>query len=144
MALPCNARTVGYWRNQHGLCKVQQFNLLPTLPMLQIVNTFGCRVAPGSLWQFRSYLQNANAWNMAYQLSAQLVAMHCNVAVGFVHPDCVIQDPVLGTMTIAQLLQQSVVSLVANPYTPPCTLARRHQERLKNALDRANNNRIWR
>lgn len=144
MALPCNARTVGYWRNQHGLCKVQQFNLLPTLPMLQIVNTFGCRVAPGSLWQFRSYLQNANAWNMAYQLSAQLVAMHCNVAVGFVHPDCVIQDPVLGTMTIAQLMQQSVVSLIANPYTPPCTLARRHQERLKNALDRANNNRIWR
>lgn len=144
MALPCNARTVGYWRNQHGLCKVQQFGLLPTLPMLQIVNTFGCRVAPNSLNQFRCYLQNANAWNMAYQLSAQLVAMHCNVAVGFVHPDCVIQDPCLGTLTIAQLLQQSVVSLIAHPYTPPCTLARHQQERLKNALDRANNNRIWR
>ena len=144
MALPCNARTVGYWRNQHGLCKVQQFDLLPTLPMLQIVNTFGCRVAPGSLWQFRCYLQGANSWNMAYQLSAQLVAMHCNVMVGFVHPDCVIHDPCLGTMTIAQLLQQSVISLCQHPYTPPCSYHRHQQEKLKNALDRANNNCIWR
>lgn len=144
MALPCNARTVGYWRNQHGLCKVQQFNLLPTLPMLQIVNTFGCRVAPGSLWQFRAYLMGANSWNMAYQLSAQLVAMHCNVAVGFVHPNCVIQDPCLGRMTVAQLMQQAVASLIQHRYTPPCTWARHQQEKLKNALDRANNNCIWR
>ena len=143
-ALPCNARTVAYWHNQNGLQKVQQYNLLPTLPVLQIVNTFGCRVAPGNLLQFRCWLQFANAWNMAYQLSAQLVAMHCNVMVGFVHPNCVIQDPQLGTMTIAQLLQQSVASLCLHPYTPPCTYQRHQQEKLKNALERANNNCIWR
>jgi hypothetical protein len=80
---------------------------------------------------------------MAYMLSAQLLAMHCNVMVGFVHPNCVIQDPCLGQMTIAQLMQQSVASLIAHPYTPPCSAARHQQSLLKNALDRANNNRIW-
>jgi hypothetical protein len=33
----CNARTIGYWRNQHGLARVQHFNILPTLPSLFIV-----------------------------------------------------------------------------------------------------------
>ncbi|MBL8754054.1 MAG: carboxypeptidase regulatory-like domain-containing protein [Planctomycetes bacterium] len=141
--LPCNARTIGYWRNCHGLQKVVQYNILPTLPALGIVNQCGQRVAPGSTHSFRCWIQNANAWNMAYMLSAQLTAMHCNVMVGFVHPNCVIKDPCLGTMTIAQLMQQSVASLLAHPYTPPCSAARAQQTLLKNALDRANNNRIW-
>jgi hypothetical protein len=142
--LPCNARTIGYWRNCHGLQRVHQFGILSTLPMLHLRNTFGCHVAPGSLWHFRFYLQCANAWNMAYMLSAQLVAMHCNVMVGFVHPNCVIVDPQLGEMTIAQLMQQSVASLIAHPCTPPGSQHRAAQNRLKNALDRANNNQIWR
>jgi hypothetical protein len=33
--------------------------------------------------------------------------------------------------------------LLAHPYTPPCNQARLQQTRLKNALDRANNNLIW-
>ncbi len=142
--LPCSAHTIGYWRNVHGLQKVVQYNTLPTLPALHIVNSCGQFVAPGSTAQFKNYLQNANAWNMGYMLSAQLVAMHCNVMVGFVHPSCVIQDPCLGTLTIAQLMQQSIVSLYAHPYTPPGSYWRYSQSLLKNALDRANNNRIWR
>jgi hypothetical protein len=141
--LPCNARTIGYWRNHHGLHKVTQFNILPTLPALHLVNMCGQYVAPGNLFQFRFYLQLANAWNMAYMLSAQLTAMHCNVMAGFVHPNCVINDPSLGQMTVAALMQQSVASLLAHPYTPPCNQARLQQTRLKNALDRANNNLIW-
>jgi hypothetical protein len=141
--LPCNARTIGYWRNKHGLAKVQQFAILPTLPALCIVNTCGQYVAPGSLLSFKCWLQQANSWNMAYMLSAQLVAMHCNVLVGFVHPDCVIHDPCLGTLTISQLMQQAVASLCAHRYTPPWSCHRAHQAKLKNALDRANNNLIW-
>ena len=80
---------------------------------------------------------------MAYMLSAQLVAMHNNVAVGYVDANCVINDPCLGTMTIEQLLQQAVASLCANPFTPPCSSQRSAQRKLKNALDRANNNLIW-
>jgi hypothetical protein len=139
----CNARTIGYWRNQHGLARVQHFNILPTLPSLFIVNMSGQRVAPATLAHFKLWLKCANSWNMAYMLSAQLVAMHCNVIAGFVHPDCVIHDPCLGTMTVAQLMQQAVASLHAHPYTPPCTVHRHHQAKLKNALDRANNNLIW-
>lgn len=141
--LPCNARTIGYWRNHHGLCKVQQFQILQTLPALHIVNMCGQYVAPGNIWSFKCWLQMANSWNMAYMLSAQLVAMHCNVMVGFVHPDCVINDPCLGQMTIAQLMQQAVASLCAHRYTPPCSPHRHAQSLLKNALDRANNNLIW-
>jgi hypothetical protein len=80
---------------------------------------------------------------MAYALSAQLLAMHCNVAVGFVHPACVIHDPFLGTMTVAQLMQQAAASLQAHRYTPPCTPHRHAQSLLKNALERANCNLIW-
>ncbi len=141
--LPCNARTIGYWRNQHGLLRVQQFGILPTLPALHLVNTCGYYVAPGSLNSFKNYLRCANAWNMAYMLSAQLLAMHCNVMAGFVHPNCVIQDPCLGQMTVASLMQQAVASLIAHPYTPPCNSHRQAQTLLKNALDRANNNLIW-
>jgi hypothetical protein len=141
--MPCNARTIGFWRNRHGLCLVQHFNILPQLPTLCIVNTWGCRVAPSNLSQYRCWLRRANSWNMAYMLSAQLVAMHNNVLVGFVDENCVIDDPCLGTMTIAQLMQQAVISLCAHPYTPPCSWHRHWQAKLKNALDRANNNQIW-
>lgn len=143
VALPCNARTVAYWRNSNGAQKIQQYNLLPTLPVLNIVNTFGCYVAPSNVLGLRLYLLLANGWNQGYELSAQLVAMHCNVAVGFVHPQCVLQDPQLGLMTVAQLLQQSAAFLDAHPYTPPCTFHRLQASRLTAALARANNNLTW-
>lgn len=141
--LACDARTIGYWRNRHGLMKVHQFGILAQLPALGIVDRCGQRVAPGTLRQYRRWLRRANAWNMAYMLSAQLVAMHNNVTVGFVDPNCVIDDPCLGQITIDDLMQQAVMSLWAHPFTPPCSQHRRHQAKLKNALDRANNNQIW-
>ena len=76
-------------------------------------------------------------------LSAQLVATHNSVVVGDIDLNCVINDPCLGVMTIEQLLTQAVASLCANPYTPPCTAERYAQRKLKNALDRVNNNQIW-
>jgi hypothetical protein len=141
--LCCHGHTIGYWGNCHGLWLVYCFNLLPTLPALQIVNQTGQRVAFGNLIQFRNWLRCANSTNMAYMLSAQLVAMHCNVAVGFVHPQCVITHPGLGSITIAQLMQQSVASLAASPHTPAGHPQRAAQAALKNALDRANNNLNW-
>ena len=141
--LASNGHTIGYWRNHQGLAKVQQFNILPTLPTLHIVNLCGSYVAPSTLSSFKCWLQSATSLNMAYMLSAQLVAMHCNVIVGFVDPAAVIQDPILGAMTIAQLMQQAAASLAAHPFTPPWSPWRAEQTRLKDALDRANNNLIW-
>jgi len=142
-AMTCHGHTIGFWRNRNGLQIVQQLNILPTLPALFLVNMCGQRVAPGSLNSFKCYLQAANSWNMAYMLSAQLVAMHCNVRAGFVHLDCRIRDLHLGNITIAELMQRAIVSLIAHPYTGPCSQYRRQQEILKNALDAANNNRNW-
>lgn len=143
-ALPCHAQPVSFWCNQNGMNHVHRCGLLPSLPVLQIVNSFGCRIAAGNLTQFRNHLCGANAWNMANQLSAQLIAMHCNVGTGFVHPSCVLTDPELGTMTVAQLMQQAICSLAQHPYTTFGNQHRRQQERLKNALERANCNRTWR
>ncbi len=143
--LPCDAKPLCYWWSWQGVCEAEQAGILPTLPMLCIVNTFGHYVSPCSKWHLKWYLRFQNAWNMAYSLSAQLVAMHANVLTGRVSAACVIDDPCLGVMTVAELMQQSVASLCAHRYTPPCSGPARHQQaRLRNALWRANNNQIWR
>jgi hypothetical protein len=141
--LPCDARTIGFWRNCHGRALVEQYNILSMLPTLCIVNHCGQYVSPSNFRQYSNWLRRANSWNMAYMLSAQLVAMHNNVVVGFVDVNCVINDPCLGVMTIGELLQMSVASLCAHPYTGFCSPHRQAQQQLKNALDRANNNLIW-
>lgn len=141
--LPCNAKPVCYWYSCWGLQKIHQFGVLSTLPALHLRNTCGQHVAPGSLLSLRWYLICANSWNMAYDLSAEVVAMHANVVTGLVHPDCVLHDPTLGTMTVSQLMQQAVASLCANGYTPWTSQHRLLQSRLRNALVRANHNWIW-
>lgn len=140
----CDARTIGYWRNRHGRSLVNQYNILPMLPALCIVNDSGQYVSPANISEYSRWLRRARSWNMAYMLSAQLVAMHNNVLVGNVDANCVINDPDLGVMTIEQLIQQAVASLCANPFTPPSSGPTRNVQRmLKNALDRANNNQTW-
>ncbi|MFO1078211.1 MAG: SdrD B-like domain-containing protein [Planctomycetota bacterium] len=141
--LPCDGHTIGYWRNCHGLQLVQQHGILATLPALGIVNGCGQRVAPATLSQYSCWLQGANSVNMAYMLSAQLVAMHNNVLVGFVDPNCVLEEPGLGQLTVADLLQRAVTSLWAHPLTTWCSPYRNEQALLKNALDHANNNLNW-
>jgi hypothetical protein len=139
----CEGHTIGFWRNRNGLALVQQHNILATLPALYLRNLCGQHVSPGTLSAWRCYLQNANSWNMAYMLSAQLAAMHCNVMAGFVDPNCMIHDCHLGNITIGELMQRSILSLMAHGYTPVCSPWRNEQARLKTALDNANNNRNW-
>ncbi len=138
-----NGHTIGFWRNVHGRALVSQYGILATLPALCLVGANGVYVAPATLNAWASYLQNANAVNMAYMLSAQLAAMHCNVIVGFVSPNAVIHDSVLGNITIANLMQQARASLCLYSYTPTGHPQRAAQEVLKTALDRANNNQNW-
>ena len=143
--LPCNAKPLAYWRSWHGVCEAHAVGVLPTLPALGIVNMWGQYVAPGTKWHLRFYLQAANNWNMAYALSAQLVAMHANVVSGRVHVDCVLDDPCLGEMTVGQLMVAAVAAIQLDRYTPPCSGSVRHQQALlRNALWRANANSIWR
>lgn len=52
-------------------------------------------------------------------LSAQLVAMHCNVLAGYVDVNCVLRDRCLGEITVGELMRRSIASLMAHGYTPP-------------------------
>lgn len=143
VAMACDGHTIGYWRNNHGTAYVQQYGILATYPALCLRNATGQHVAPATIQAHRSFLQGANSVNMAYMLSAQLVAMHCNVIVGFVDPMCMVRDAQLGDLSIFDLMQRAVASLCAHGYTPAGSPFRAEQEALKNALDNANNNRNW-
>ncbi|MCR9245186.1 MAG: hypothetical protein NXI31_09155 [bacterium] len=141
--LACEAKSCRYWRHWRGLRKVRDLNLLPTLPALGIVDACGRRVAPANLCQLRRWMRCCWSWNMAYSLSIQLATMHFNVQAGYVDVNCVINDPCLGVMTIDQLMQQATMSIWAHPYTGWCSPHRHDQAKLRNALSRANRNRIW-
>lgn len=141
--LTCNPREPAFWRNSNGAQLVQQKGILPTLPALHLVCTFGHYHAPGNLLSFRLYLALSNSLNMGYSLSTELLAMHCNVMAGFVDPMCVVNDPALGAMTVGDLMATAIGSLAAHPRTFPGHPQRAAQTRLKNALLNANKNRNW-
>jgi hypothetical protein len=144
MARGCDARTIGFWRNRNGSALVTQYDILTTLPGLCLANANGTMTPPPeNLRDWQAFLQGANSVNMAYMLSAQLAAMHCNVLAGQVDPNCRIVDPVLGGMTIHDLMQRAIQSLCNDGYTPVGDPNRDAQAALKNALDQANNNANW-
>jgi hypothetical protein len=132
---------IGYW-SHGGLTLVTSHNLLSALPGMFLVNGCGHYVAPGTNSALASWLLGARATNMAYMLSAQFAAMSFNVAVGYVGLDSRIHCS-LGTITIRDLVQRTLASLIAHPYTPSGSPWRAQQEALKNALDDANNNLNW-
>jgi hypothetical protein len=82
---------------------------------------------------------------MAYMLSAQLAAMELNVYNGKVNGNSLVYAPGAtsangaGFATVNNLMAEANASLAANPYTVAAGATRTYQEKLKNALDRANN-----
>lgn len=141
----CDARTIGFWRNKHGKDLINSLMILPLLGALNIVDASGTSVvfSATEFSNYKQWLKSANASNMAYMLSAQLVAMHNNVAAGFVDGACVTNDPQLGAIAINDLMVQSLTSLLLYPSTPSGHPQRDMQQMLKNALDSANNNAHW-
>ena len=97
-------------------------------------------------YAYRPWLLNANASNMAYMLSAQLSAMELNVRFGFVNPNALIYAPGttsangLGFATVGAIMAEANTDLATNSLTVVSNAIRTHQEALKNALDKANNN----
>jgi hypothetical protein len=83
---------------------------------------------------------------MAYMLSAQLAAMELNVEGNLVNGNALIYAPgttnanALGFATINSVMAEADADLQANPVTVTAGSTRTHQEALKNALDKANNN----
>lgn len=142
-AMACDARDVWFWRSCPGLAVVSGHGLLRELWSLNVVTICGWRYYTCSTWSFSRWMGGWSCWNMAYQLSQQVTAMHFNVEVGFVDENCMINDPCLGQISVRALLDQAIASLGCYPYTPWCHSQRAHQEKLKNALLNANRNLNW-
>ncbi len=116
---------------------------------LNLRNADGSNYDPASYSAFRTWLLNATGTNMAYMLSAQLAATSLDVAHGFVKGSALIYAP--GTASANSLGFASVNAVVAEANTElgvhglvlSGNSFRSYQERLKNALDNANNNRSF-
>jgi hypothetical protein len=143
--LTCEPRPLCWWVSSAGRQRVQQIGVLSTLPGLYLRDLIGRHVAPGTSTALALYLAlaNTNSINMAWRLSAEVAVMQCNLTAGFVNPLCVVSDPVLGQLTVAELMTRAVGSLSAHPLTLWCSQHRTPQMRLKNALQNANENRNW-
>jgi SdrD B-like domain len=139
----CNGRTIGFWRNCHGVSIIVNGGFWDELVGLNLVTASGAAFNPtGSVLQWRSWLQNASAVNMAYMLSAQLAAMQLNVLSGGVGANCWVTTS-QGPMQISAVMSAANQALANDPYTPAGDPNRAAQQFLKNILDAANNNLNW-
>jgi hypothetical protein len=156
---PGGGKTLGFWSNKNGLAALKTFNARTLLNGLNLCNPNGSSYdlpAPTAtltieqvLKGFQTWILAASATNMASMLSAQLAAMELNVASKKVKGDALVYAP--GTKaanpqrfaTVNALMAEANASLGANPYTPSGNPARACQEKLKNALDEANNDRSF-
>ena len=143
LQLTCQGRTPGFWSNRNGKLIIEQQLFLARLPLLNLRTANGGLFTTNNYSTYRSWLKGSTAVNMAYKLSAQVVAMDFNLAVGAVNGSCTIQDPLLGGISIETLMVLAVESLGLHGYTPSGHPEHDYQEHLKSALDAANNNQNW-
>ncbi len=139
----CEGRTPGFWRSNNGIAQIQAGDWWDELSDLNLVNAIGWNYNPtGNVCSWKLYMSGSSAYNMAYKLSSHLAAMKLNVLSGRVSLNCRVQTQ-CGVMTIAELIDAANAALAHDGYTPPCDPDRALQEKLKNALDKANNNQNW-
>jgi len=139
--------TLGFWSNKNGQ-GLLNYSDLASLGSLNLRDAYGANYDPAS-YSFRTWLLSATATNMSYMLSAQLAATSLDVAHGFVKGSALIYAP--GTASANPLGFASVNAVVAEANTElgvhglvlSGNSFRSYQERLKNALDNANNNRSF-
>jgi len=134
--------TLGFWSNKNG--EKLYSNAVAVAQNLRDAN--GNNFDPANFKAFRTWILSANAWNMAYMLSAQLAAMTQNVNNGNVSASAIVYAPgtgsasSLGYATAGALIAEANALLAANGYTVGSGPDRTAQEAVKTAIDRANNN----
>jgi hypothetical protein len=144
--------TLGYWSNKNGQDDLTKAvggmsGSLARLTGLNLRTPEGTPFDPTSYAQYRTWLLNGNAVNMAYMLSVQLSAMSNNVATGKVSGSALIYAPGAtgangaGFASIQAVMTEANASLGTSGLTTTADPVRTYQEALKNALDNANNNR---
>jgi len=137
--------TIGYWGNKNGGALIGSDDLT-LLSGLNLTNATGSDFDPSDFAALDAWLQDADAVNMAYMLSAQMAAMELNVFNGFVDGNTIIYAPgtnsanLLGYAPVNAVMTEADAALGADSWTPAGDPNRSHQEALKDALDDANNN----
>jgi hypothetical protein len=143
--------TLGFWSNKNGAKAITgPPNRLPGVLALCLRKANGSLLGVVSLANFQKFLLDANATNMANMLSAQLAAMHLNVATGGVNGMAIIYAPgtnsanAFGFAKVSDVMSEANTLLCAGGATSLVILSdnplRPRAEALKNALDNANNN----
>lgn len=134
-------RTPGFWGNKNGETRMGDGGTLqPELDLLgdlNLVDANGMAFNPGNHAEFKGWLRDSEATNMAYKLSSHVAAMALNIEAGFVNGN-VTYVPVGGT--INELMGLANQSLLDDPQTFVGHPQRAYQEQLKNHLDALNNN----
>lgn len=140
-----DGHTPGFWSNQNGQALFSSDDLA-LMVSLNLRNDSGQHFDPATYTEFRTWLLGSNAVNMAYKLSSHLAAMRLNVYNGLVNGNHLLYAPGVksanstGFATVNAVMAEADASLAAYGYTPDGHAERAHQEALKNALDKANNN----
>jgi hypothetical protein len=159
--------TIGFWGNKNGEavmnnCTGGMTNNLAFLTSLNLRNADGTCFDPTKYTQFNAWLQQANAVNMAYMLSAQLAGMELNVREngcatstqfgGGVNGSSLIYAPgtlsanAAGFATIQAVMDEAnallgTVDCKTKLVIQSGSALRARADALKTALDNANNNR---
>jgi hypothetical protein len=143
--------TLGFWSNKNGQAIMKAGDnfasalaFLNALP-LKDFNGTNKEFDPNNYSQFRTWLLNGNAVNMAYMLSVQLSATSLDVRYGFLSDSQLVDASSLGLgiISIGSIRTAAIAEL--NGCGDPCLTfsgnpLRDDQELLKTALDRINNN----
>lgn len=142
-------KTLGFWSNKNGQATMTTYgmsNLLAYLSGLNLVKPDGTPFDPANYADFRKWLLNGNAVNMAYMLSVQMAAMALNIQTGLVNGAAMVYAPGAlsandsGFIPVATLVSDANASLGNYNLTVAGVPQRAYQGLLKTALDRANNN----
>ena len=139
--------TLGFYSNKNGQATVTAADLT-FLTSLNLVNANGSPFNPTTAKQLATWLLGASATNMAYMLSAQLATMELNVRHGIVGDSALIYAPGTtsanagGFATVHDVMAEgnALLGSVGGNVTVGASALRTHEEAVKTALDRGNNN----
>jgi hypothetical protein len=140
--------TLGFWSNNNGKALFGSDDLA-LMVSLNLRNASGANFDPASYSAYRTWSLNATATNMAYMLSAQLAAMELNVFNGKVNGNALIYAPgttsanFIGFATVNAVMAEANAELGLHGLVKDGSPYRAYQEALKNALDKANNNKTF-
>jgi|GEM_PF-1438010 hypothetical protein len=149
-----NAKGIGYWAGKHGAATLEELGktdwVLYNLRGLSLRNADGSQFDPNTYGEVQAWLQRANGKNMAYMLSAQMVAMRLNMETGFVDYFDGMYAPGYGNLgyyhdfvVVGFLLQKAGWALESDGYTPAGHPNRMFQESMKDVFEKGNNNMIF-